>query len=126
MLDEENLAYFGNVEKRLANPRGVKYEMHFVDDTIVNVFTLGGHIIFFKGMYEICETNSEMASIISHEIAHNELGHSTLALKKQKKAKTMGKGRMKTHPMLMAIQSSSSPSRRMKREIRMMMMSKYT
>ena len=76
--------------KRLANPRGVEYEMHFVDDTIMNVFTLGGHIIVFKGMYEFCETDSEIASIISHEISHNELGHSTLALKKQKMANNWG------------------------------------
>lgn len=76
--------------KRLANPRGVEYEMHFVDDTIMNVFTLGGHIVFFKGMFEFCETDSEIASIISHEISHNELGHSTLALKKQKMANNWG------------------------------------
>ena len=76
--------------KRLANPRGVDYEMHFVDDTIMNVFTLGGHIVFFKGMFEFCETDSEIASIISHEISHNELGHSTLALKKQKMANNWG------------------------------------
>ena len=76
--------------KRLANPRGVEYEMHFIDDTVMNVLTLGGHILFFKGMYEFCETDSEIASIISHEISHNELGHSTLALKKQKMANNFG------------------------------------
>ena len=39
---------------RLAEPRGVKYEMFFIDDTIKNVFTLGGNIIFYKGMYDFC------------------------------------------------------------------------
>jgi len=76
--------------KRLAKPRGVDYEVHFVDDTIRNVFTLGGHIIVFKGMYDFCRTDSEIASIISHEISHNELGHSTLVLKKQKAASSFG------------------------------------
>jgi len=75
---------------RLAEPRGVKYEMFFIDDTIENVFTLGGNIIFYKGMYDLCLTDSEIASLISHEIAHNELGHSTLALKKQKMANDFG------------------------------------
>ena len=75
---------------RLAEPRGVKYEMFFIDDTIKNVFTLGGNIIFYKGMYDFCLTDSEIASLISHEIAHNELGHSTLALKKQKMANDFG------------------------------------
>jgi pSer/pThr/pTyr-binding forkhead associated (FHA) protein len=76
--------------KRLAKPRGIDYEMHFIDDTIMNVFTLGGHIVVFSGMYDFCETDSEIASIISHEISHNELGHSTLALKKQKVAQGFG------------------------------------
>lgn len=75
---------------RLAEPRGVKYEMFFIDDTIKNVFTLGGNIIFYKGMYDFCLSDSEIASLISHEIAHNELGHSTLALKKQKIANDFG------------------------------------
>lgn len=75
---------------RLAEPRGVKYEMFFIDDTIENVFTLGGNIIFYKGMYDLCLSDSEIASLISHEIAHNELGHSTLALKKQKMANDFG------------------------------------
>ena len=83
-------AIMNDLVKRLANPRGVDYEIHFVDDTVMNVFTLGGHIVFFKGMYDFCTTDSEIASIISHEISHNELGHSTLALKKDKAASKWG------------------------------------
>ena len=83
-------AIMNDLVKRLANPRGIDYEIHFVDDTIMNVFTLGGHIVFFKGMFDFCETDSEIASIISHEISHNELGHSTLALKKDKAASKFG------------------------------------
>ena len=79
-----------NLTSRLAKPRGVTYEMFFVNDTIKNVFTLGGNIIFYKGMYDYCKNDSEIASIISHEIAHNELGHSTLILKKQKVANEFG------------------------------------
>lgn len=75
---------------RLADPRGVEYDMYFVDDTIKNVFTLGGNIIFYKGMYDFCISESELAAIISHEIAHNELGHSTLAFKKQRVANNFG------------------------------------
>ena len=75
---------------RLAKPRGVEYEMFLVDDTVKNVFTIGGNIIFHKGMYDFCESDSEIAALISHEIAHNELGHSVLALKKQKASKGSG------------------------------------
>lgn len=75
---------------RLAKPRGIDYEMHYVDDDTENVVTLGGHIIFFKGMYDFCNSDSELAAIISHEIAHNELGHSTLDIKKRKAANSFG------------------------------------
>ena len=75
---------------RLAKPRGVDYQMFLVDDTVKNVFTIGGNIIFHKGMYDFCESDSEIAALISHEIAHNELGHSVLALKKQKASKDVG------------------------------------
>ena len=41
-------------------------------------------------MYNFCISESELAAIISHEIAHNELGHSTLAFKKQRVANNFG------------------------------------
>ena len=75
---------------RLAKPRGITYEMHYIDDPLVNVLTSGGHIFFFKGMFDMCKSNSEIAAVIAHEIAHNELGHLTLALKKQRKSKDYG------------------------------------
>lgn len=74
----------------IAKPRGVDYEIYYVDDKIKNVFTIGGNIIFYKGMYNFCENDSEIAAIIAHEIAHNELGHSTLNLKKQKTSNNFG------------------------------------
>ena len=79
-----------NLVSRIANPRGVNYEIHYVNDETFNVFTLGGHIIFFKGMYDFCKSDDEIASIISHEIAHNELGHQILVLQKIKFAKQSG------------------------------------
>ena len=71
-----------NLVSRIANPRGVKYQMFFVDDVERNVYTLGGNIVFYRGMYKFCKSDSELAAIIAHEIAHNELGHSTLDLQK--------------------------------------------
>ena len=38
----------------------------------------------------MCKSNSEIAAVIGHEIAHNELGHLTLALKKQKASSEFG------------------------------------
>ena len=83
-------AILKNLVSRLAKPRGFKYKIHFVDDSMLNAMTAGGHIFFFKGMYDFCNTNSELAAIISHEIAHNELGHLTIGMKKQKVANNWG------------------------------------
>lgn len=89
--ERENLnSILNNLVKRLAKPRGFNYKIFLIDDKTVNALTLGGHIFFFKGMYDFCVSNSELAAIISHEIAHNELGHSTLAMKKQKAADEWG------------------------------------
>ena len=79
-----------NLVSRLAKPKGFNYKIFLLDDSTLNAVTLGGHIFFYKGMFDFCKTNSEIAAIISHEIAHNELGHSTLAMKKQKAANDWG------------------------------------
>jgi pSer/pThr/pTyr-binding forkhead associated (FHA) protein len=79
-----------NLVSRLAKPKGFNYKIFLLDDSTLNAVTLGGHIFFNKGMFDFCKTNSEIAAIISHEIAHNELGHSTLAMKKQKAANDWG------------------------------------
>ena len=79
-----------NLISRLAKPRGFNYKIYFIDDPMLNAMTAGGYIFFFKGMYDFCNTNSEIAAIISHEIAHNELGHLTLDMKKQKAASEWG------------------------------------
>ena len=79
-----------NLVSRLAKPRGFNYKIYLVDDPMINATTAGGYIFIFKGIYDFCKSNSELATIISHEIAHNELGHITLNLKKQKAASEWG------------------------------------
>lgn len=79
-----------NLVSRLAKPRGFKYKIYLVEDTLVNAVTIGGHIVIYTGMMNFCKNNSEIASVISHEIAHNELGHLTLNMKKQKAAQEFG------------------------------------
>ena len=41
-------------------------------------------------MYNFLKNDSELSALISHEISHNELGHSILALKKNKVASEFG------------------------------------
>lgn len=79
-----------NLEKRISNPRGFNYEIFLIEDTIVNAYTAGGKIFFYEGMYNLCNDNSELAAIIGHEIAHNELGHVTNNIKKLILANELG------------------------------------
>lgn len=79
-----------NLIDRLAKPRGFNYKIYLVEDTIINAFTLGGRIIITTEMYNFCKNDSELSSVISHEIAHNELGHMTVNMKKQKASQDFG------------------------------------
>ncbi|MBM3164033.1 MAG: M48 family metallopeptidase [Bacteroidetes bacterium] len=60
---------------KIQKPRGFTYQIYYIDDPMVNAFTAGGKIFFTKGMYKFCKDKHEMAAILAHEIAHNELGH---------------------------------------------------
>ena len=75
---------------RLSNPRGFNYKIYLVEEDIENAFTIGGKIFFYRGMYNFLKNDSELSALISHEISHNELGHSILALKKNKAASEFG------------------------------------
>lgn len=66
------------------------YTMHLIDDELVNAFTAGGHIYVTTGIIDYCNTTSELASIIAHEIGHNEKGHITNMLKTIKAAGQFG------------------------------------
>jgi len=63
------------------DPSDLKYSMHLLDNDMVNAFTAGGHIYVTTGIIDYCETTSELACIIAHEIGHNEKGHIKLIMK---------------------------------------------
>lgn len=79
-----------DLNNRLAKPRGFNYKIYLVDDEQINALTVGGHIVFFTGLYDFCENDNEITSVVAHEIAHNELGHITSQLKKNKSASSIG------------------------------------
>lgn len=62
------------------------YKIYQVEDDEVNALTLGGRIYIFKGMMDFIRSDNELASVISHEIAHNELGHINKSLRVNKTA----------------------------------------
>lgn len=64
-----------SLNSQIKNPKGFKYKIYYFDDKMINAFTAGGNIFFSSGMYKFCKDKNEIASIIGHEISHNELGH---------------------------------------------------
>lgn len=64
-----------SLKSQIKNPKGFDYQIYYIDNTMINAFTAGGKIFFSSGMYKFCKDKNEIASIIGHEISHNELGH---------------------------------------------------
>jgi predicted Zn-dependent protease len=57
-------------------PTGMRIRMHYVDSSTVNAFaTLGGNVIFFRGLIGKMPSENALAMVISHEIAHVKLRH---------------------------------------------------
>ncbi len=51
------------------------YSIYEIEGEDINAFTVGGYIYIFSGMMDFIKSDRELAAVISHEIAHNELGH---------------------------------------------------
>ena len=75
---------------RIANPRGFNYQIYYVLGKPNNVITSGGKIFVFEKFYNRFNNSSEIAAVLAHEIAHNEIGHLTSYVKKQKAANDFG------------------------------------
>lgn len=55
--------------------------VHYVNDETINAFaTLGGNIIFFRGILEKLPSENALAMVMSHEIAHIKHRHPIMAL----------------------------------------------
>jgi len=91
----ESLLMIKTILNNLLNARpnnrtNLVYTIHLVEDPEVNAFTAGGHIFINTGTLNYCNTYSELATIIAHEIGHNECGHINLILKRMKIAGNLG------------------------------------
>ncbi len=64
-------------------PEGMQITVHYDDADTVNAFaTLGGNLIFFKGLIDKIDSEQELATVIAHEIAHIKYRHPIVALGK--------------------------------------------
>ena len=79
-----------DLTSRIAKPRGFNYQIYYVKGKPDNVVTSGGKIFVFEKFYNKFKNSSEVAAVLAHEIAHNEIGHLTSYVKKQKAADDFG------------------------------------
>ena len=70
-----------DVVKRAAN-RPFEYKIYLSNTDVPNAFALpGGHIVVFQGLLKTLKSESELVSILAHELAHIELEHCFQAVK---------------------------------------------
>lgn len=75
---------------KLNAPRGFSYKIYLMESKELNAFTCGGKIFITTKMYQFCKSDSELAAIIGHEIAHNELKHINDNISRSKTANSFG------------------------------------
>ena len=73
-----------NLIPHIKNPKGFNYKIYVLKTDMINAFTAGGYIFVTTGIIDFSKSDSELACIIGHEIAHNERGHIQRNLKKHK------------------------------------------
>lgn len=74
----------------IKNPKGFTYQLFLLKSTEINAFTIGGKIFFTTAMISFCKSDDEIACIVGHEIAHNELGHINEGISRLKTAGRFG------------------------------------
>ena len=70
--------------------KGYSYQIYVVNSQEINAFTIGGKIFINTAMISFCKSDDELACIIGHEIAHNELGHINDGISRLKTAGNFG------------------------------------
>jgi predicted Zn-dependent protease len=75
---------------KIKDPRGFSYSIYLLKSEDINAFTVGGKIFFTTAMLAFCNSDDEIACIVGHEIAHNELGHINEGISRLKTAGRFG------------------------------------
>ena len=77
--DAEVLTYVRDVGNRVAKEVGIttyQFKFYVVDESIPNAFAVpGGNIFIYRGLIEMMSSEGELASILSHELAHIQARH---------------------------------------------------
>ncbi|KAK3022194.1 hypothetical protein RJ639_047016 [Escallonia herrerae] len=71
------------VESATGHLEGLKWEVLVVNEPVVNAFCLpGGKIVVFPGLFEHFRTDTEIATIIGHEVGHAVARHAAEGITK--------------------------------------------
>ncbi len=89
--DPELNAYLNRLGTRVAKKatlRGTKITVYLIKDSVLNAFAVpGGHITFHTGLVLATADESELASVMAHEIAHISQRHLPRLLAKKEAGK---------------------------------------
>jgi beta-barrel assembly-enhancing protease len=77
--------YLQHLADRLAAaediPSGMPITVHYVESDTVNAFaTIGGNVVFFRGLLERMPDENSLAMVMAHEIAHVRERHPIMSL----------------------------------------------
>jgi len=65
----------------MALPPGMDVTVHYGDEKTVNAMaTLGGNVVFYRGLLERLASEDAVATVLAHEIAHAKLRHPAAGL----------------------------------------------
>lgn len=86
--NKEVYAYVENIKNQLINSDKIKYKDQFPytvkiiqDDNTLNAFCVaGGYIYVYTGLIKYVDSESELAGVLAHEIAHAENRHTVKQL----------------------------------------------
>lgn len=59
----------------IANEQQCDYPVHLKMTPTINAYATGKSIIMTAGMMDFVQSDAELAAILGHELAHNEMGH---------------------------------------------------
>jgi Zn-dependent protease with chaperone function len=66
---------------RMAMPEGMRVRVGYRDEATINAFaTLGGQMVFFRGLLARLDSEDAVAMVIAHELAHLKYRHPAAAL----------------------------------------------
>lgn len=84
-VNPRDLAYVRAVGQRVAlgvRNKGIRYTFHLIEKETVNAFAhCGGHIYIFRGLLKRLKNEAQLGSVLGHEIAHVDLGHTSEVIK---------------------------------------------